>query len=121
MTAPRLRLSLESLALMCRKLHAAALHEAELAEDLAGTREQCAAGHLLVDSFNNLLGQLRAQVSDPFVSGIPECDTSIEAIALPMLTSQLLGAVLALAAPTMTPETAARTWDDAADADYDAL
>ena len=60
-------------------------------------------------------------MSDPFVAGIPECPDTMEAIHLPVLTAQLQGAILALAAPTMTAETVARTWDDQADSDYDAL
>ena len=121
MSVPRIHLSLESLAQMARRLHTAAVHDSELALDLAGMRERCVAGSALRRSYDNLLAQLQSQISDPFVAGIPECPDTIEAIHLPMLTAQLLGAILALAAPTMTPETVARTWDDAADSDYDAL
>jgi hypothetical protein len=121
MAVPRIQLSLESLAQMCRRLHTAAVHEAELAQNLAGMREQCVASPVLWRSYNNILSQLKSQVSDPFVTGIPECSETLEAIELPMLTSQLLGAVLALAAPTMTSETVTRTWDDSEDAAYDAL
>ncbi|SRR6266436_2061016 len=121
MSIPRIQFSLESLAQMCRRLHTAAVHEAELALSLAGMRGQCVAGSVLCRSYNNILEQLKSQVSDPFVVGIPECSETIEAIELPTLTAQLLGAVLALAAPTMTSETIARTWDDAEDAAYDAL
>jgi hypothetical protein len=121
MSVPRMQLPLESLAQMCRRLHTAAVHEAVLADKLAGMAEQCVAGRVLVRSYNNILEQLQSQFSDPFVAGIPECDDEIEAIHLPMLTSQLLGGVLALAAPTLTRESAALAWDDLEDAAYDAL
>lgn len=116
-----MELSLESLVQMCRRLHEATVHEAELAKNLAGMGETCAAGALLLRSYNNVLRQLQSQFSHPFIAGIPEADESIEAIHLPALTAELLGAVLALAAPMMTPETIARAWDNPEDAAYDAL
>ena len=121
MTAPRLELSLENLAHMCRQLHAAAVYEAELSKSLAGMAEQCVASSVLLRSYNNILAQLQSQFSDPFVAGIPTCNESIEAIRLPMLTAQVLGAVLALAAPQLTPAAVTSAWDDKVDADYDAL
>ena len=121
MGAPAMQLSLENMAQMCRRLHTAAVHEATLAQKLAGMAEQCVAGAALWRSYNNILAQLKGQVTHPFVDGIPEADAEVEAITLPMLTSQLLGAVLSLAGPELTPETVSRTWDDVEDADYDAL
>ena len=121
MSLQRMELSLESFAQMCRRLHEAAVHGAELAKKLAGMGESCGARDLLVRSYNNILGQLRSQFSDPFVAAIPAADESTEALHLPALTAQLLGAVLALAAPMMTPESIERAWDNPADAAYDAL
>ncbi len=121
MSIPEIQFSLESLARMSRRLHEAAVHEAELAKSLAGMRESCAASALLRRSYNNVLRQLQSQYSLPFVAGIPECDESTEAIHLPVLTAQLLGAVLTLAAPMMTRESVERTWDDPEDSAYDAL
>ena len=114
-------MSLESLAQMCRRLHEAAVHEAELAKKLAGMGETCTASALLLRSYNNVLGQVQSQFSHPFVTSIPAAGESTEAIHLPALTAQLLGAVRVLAAPMMTPEMIERTWNSPEDAAYDAL
>ena len=121
MSVPELQLSLESLVQMCRRLHEAAVHEAELAKKLAGMGETCTASALLLRSYNNVLGQLQSQFSHPFVTNIPVAGENTEAIHLPALTAQLLGAVRAFAAPMMTPEIIERAWDSPEDAAYDDL
>lgn len=106
---------------MCRSLHEAARHEAVAAAHFAGQLEACRASSELYDSYVNVLQQVKQQLPTPFILGIPLPGRDINPIQFPMLTAQLLGALQALAAPAMTPQTIQRAWDDPRDADYDAI